>query len=83
MRIDENDSIFGRLAVWMQNDDQGEGKLVFLYQAGVGAIHLGNVETNAKLFYSHGQVLGIIGQSGVALSEEGKAYNVQSLDIVI
>ncbi len=83
MWIDENDSIFGRLAVWMQNGDQEEGKLVSLYQAGVGAIHLGNVETNARLFGSSGEVLGFIGQSGVALSEEGRTYNVQSLDLVI
>lgn len=83
MWIDENDAIFNELSVWMQNDENGEGKLLSLYEAGVGAIHLGNVETNAKIFGSQGQILGFIGQSGVALSEEGSAYNVQSLDIVV
>lgn len=83
MWIDENDSIFEKLSVWMQNSDQDEGELVSLYQTGIGAIHLGHVQTDAKLFDSNGNVLGVIGQSGVALSEEGRALNVQSLDIAL
>ena len=42
--IDENDSVFSKLKVWTK-DSEGNDKLLNLKQADVGAIYLGNIDT--------------------------------------
>lgn len=83
MWIDENDAIFEKLSVWMKNDPKSDGALISLKDSDIGAIHLAHAESEINIFDKEGNILGIIAQNGVALSDEGKAYNVQSLDIVI
>ena len=80
--IDENDDIYKDLSIWMR-EDGGEPKLVALGQAGVGAIYLGNVETQFSLKDSANNSLGQIRQSGIFLFENGTAGTIQHVDLVI
>ncbi|NLO37879.1 MAG: hypothetical protein GX115_00100 [Ruminiclostridium sp.] len=80
--IDENDDIYKDLSIWMR-EDGGEPKLVALGLAGVGAIYLGNVETQFSLKDSANNSLGQIRQSGIFLFENGTAGTIQHVDLVI
>lgn len=79
--IDENDPIFEKLRVWMW-DDSGDSKLLTLGEIGIGAIYLGNVNTQYSL-QQQGQAGGYIRSSGFFLKEDGTAGTVQHVDMVI
>ena len=78
--IDENDSIFDKLSVWIKND--GEDRQVNLKDAGIGAIGLENVDTPLNI-RDGDEKLGVIRKSGFYLDEGGKAGLVQQLDFVV
>lgn len=77
--IDENDEIFSRLSVWTKCGD-GEGKLLSLAEAGVGAIFLGNQGTQFGLADSAGSEQGVVRSTGVYLKENGQAGAIQHVD---
>lgn len=78
--IDSNDSVFSRLRVW-ENDGQ-KSRLLALGEVGVGAIYLGNVQTNMELRdTSNAQLLAEIKSSGFAISDEGFALYVAQVDL--
>ncbi len=80
--IDENDSIFDKLSVWVK-DDTGNDKLMGLKQANVGAIYLANLSTEFALKSeknnSHNAQ---VRRSGMYLTEDGMAKSIQQLDMV-
>ena len=80
--IDENDSIFDKLSVWVK-DDTGNDKLMGLKQAKVGAIYLANLSTEFALKSeknnSHNAQ---VRRSGMYLTEDGMAKSIQQLDMV-
>ncbi|MCO7187902.1 MULTISPECIES: hypothetical protein [unclassified Pseudoalteromonas] len=78
--IDENDSIFDSLKVWVKNKDQDE--LMSLHDANIGAIALQNADTPMNI-RSDGQLQGAIRKSGFYLDENGKAGLVQQVDYVV
>lgn len=78
--IDENDEIFSKLRVWVRCGD-GEGKLLSLAEADVGAIFLGKQATQFTLANSKGDENAIIRSTGVYLKEStGLAGTVQHVD---
>ena len=80
--IDENDAIYDRLRIWSK-DAAGNDQLVALGERGIGAIYLGNVDTQFLVKDSANDTLGAVRQSGIFLQEEGGAGTIQQLDLVV
>lgn len=76
--IDENDPIFSKLKVWVKCGS-GEGQLLSLSEAGVGAIFLGSQGTQFDLADSRG-VNARVRRTGVYLKESGQVGTVQHVD---
>lgn len=78
--IDENDSAWQQLQVWIP---QAEGnQLQGLAQLGVGALALQHQATPFSLTNSANQQLGQVVSSGVYLREDGSAGSLQQIDLV-
>lgn len=77
--IDENDAIYGQLRLWLQ--DVGDGSLLTLKQADVGAIFLGRVATPFELGGSPQDAGGELVSSGLFLKDSGGAGSVQQIDL--
>lgn len=77
--IDENDSIFSKLSVWVRAGS-GTPRLLSLKEAGVGAIFLGSQSTEHGLATSGGSVDARVRRTGLYLKETGEAGTVQHID---
>ncbi len=80
--IDENDSIFNSLVLWTK-DDEGVENLYTLKEKNVGAIYLGNVNTQFTLNDSTQNMQGQLKESGVYLKESGGVGTMQEVDLKI
>lgn len=80
--IDENDSVFAQLRVWIK-DASGKDMLSTLKQANVGAIALARVETPFDIKNGSNELQGQIRSSGVFLRESGGVGTVQQVDLTI
>lgn len=81
--IDENDSVWDSLRVWMKNDS-GEDELLTLKNADVGAIYLGKSATSFDMNSLDGQTTnGRLQSSGVYLKESGGAGIIQDIDLAV
>ena len=79
--IDENDSVFDRLKIWIK-DENGEDVLYNLKEKNVGVIYLGNVNTDFVMRGMEGNVNGALRRSGAFLYEDGSGAGIIShLDI--
>ena len=79
--IDENDSVFKDLLIWMK-DPEGNDRLVGLSKAGVGAICLSNVSTNFSLNdMETNESYAAIRKSGIYLTEDGNVGTIQHVDL--
>ncbi|MGN0367503.1 MAG: hypothetical protein ACI4EK_01880 [Wujia sp.] len=80
--IDEGDSIYEKLSVWLK-DDSGQDRLLSLKEADVGAIYLGNASTEFALKSSKDNAhQAQVRRTGIYLSEAGVANTIQQLDMV-
>lgn len=80
--IDENDSVFEQLRVWIK-DASGKDILSTLKQANVGAIALAHAETPFDVKNGSNDLLGQIRSSGVFLRENGGVGTVQQVDLTV
>lgn len=80
--IDEGDAVFNQLRVWTK-DAAGNDNLLTLKQANVGAINLGNIETQFSVNDAANQQLGQIQSTGIWLGETGGAGTIQHVDLVV
>mgnify|MGYP000894269991 FL=1 len=80
--IDENDEIFSRLRIWTV-DEAGNKTLLALGQVGVGAIYLGNVQSEFGLKTQTNEQLGQIRRSGIFLKENGEVGTIQHVDLIV
>ena len=80
--IDENDDIWNKLKIWVQ-DENGNSKLYSLAEQGVGAICLQNVSTEFGQRGMAGEVNAAIRNTGIFLYENGTAGTIQHLDHVV
>lgn len=81
--IDENDKIFKDLKVWVKNED-GSDRLLDLKEANVGAIYLGNVDTQFHLNeQGTNKTQAVIQKTGVFLKETGEVGTVQHVDLAV
>jgi hypothetical protein len=78
--IDENDSVYEQLRVWIK-DASGKDLLSTLKQANVGAIALARTATPFDIKTSSNELLGQIRSSGIFLREDGKVGTVQQVDL--
>lgn len=81
--IDENDSIFHRLKIWTKDED-GSDRLIDLRKADVGAVYLGNADTEYQLKSESNETKGAIRKTGIYLKEStGQVGTVNHVDLVI
>ncbi len=79
--IDEADEIFDKLLIW-QKDENGKDVLRGLGAAGVGAIYLGNVNTEFSLnSQTDNKTNAVVRQTGMFLYENGTAGTMQQIDL--
>ena len=79
--IDESDSVFEQLKIWVK-DAQGNDSLYSLKDKNVGAIYLGNQNTDCTLRSGGtGNVNGAIRKTGIFLYEDGMAGTLSHLDM--
>lgn len=79
--IDENDPIFDKLRIWTK-DANGKDILCALGKAGVGAIYLGNAQTDFSLNSSRdNSTNALIRKTGIFLYENGSCGTVQHVDL--
>ena len=81
--IDENDSIFSKLKVWTK-DENGQDYLIDLKKADVGAIYLGNTDTQFSLKNEENNLNAEIKKTGIYLKEStGAAGTLNHVDLVV
>lgn len=76
--IDENDAIYKKLALFRR--ENGVDILTSLKEANVGAIYLGQADTDFDLTDTDNALLGRIRKTGVYLKEDGGVGTVQQID---
>ena len=80
--IDEGDSIYQQLRIWMINED-GSTQLAALGDKNIGAIYLGHVSSPFQLKDAQNQSLGEVVNSGVYLTEDGRVGVVQEINLTV
>lgn len=81
--IDENDSVFEKLKI-MTVDEDGNQKLYSLKEKDVGAIYLGNINTDFLVTNSEtNNVNAAIRKTGLFLYENGSAGTIQHVDLAV
>ncbi len=80
--IDENDEIYEKLAVWTK-DGSGRDLLQKLSEAGIGAIHLGAVDSGFSLKNTANDTMGQVVSTGIAITEKGEIKTIQQIDLVV
>lgn len=80
--IDEGDSIYHQLRIWMTNED-GSTQLAALGDKNIGAIFLGHVSSPFQLKDDGNNSLGEVVNSGIYLTEDGKAGVIQEINLSV
>ena len=80
--IDENDPIFNNLKIWTK-DSEGNDKLFAIGEKGIGAIYLGNVDTNFNMKNQNNDSQGEIQKTGIFVKENGSVGTIQHIDLAI
>lgn len=80
--IDENDPIYNELLVWIKDDSQ-DNILKKLADTGVGAIHLGSVDSEFTIKGKEDQTLGEVARTGIAFMENGETKTIQQINLLI
>lgn len=78
--IDENDPVFAKLLIWKPNES-GDGSMLSLAEAGVGAICLTHDQTSFKLRDSNNTLMGEVAASGFFLTEDGEVRPLQEIKL--
>jgi len=80
--IDENDDIFGQLRVWSKDKD-GKDQLFTLKELGIGAIYLGETNTQFSMKDSANSTQGVVRSTSFFLKENGEAGTVNHIDLAL
>lgn len=76
--IDENDSIFNSLRIWLKTED--EDRLVALGEVGIGAVYLGSANGQFDIKNEKNETLGRIRANGLFLNEDGTSGIMSQID---
>jgi hypothetical protein len=77
--IDENDEIFDKLTLW-EEDGEGGMTLTRIKDAGIGAIYLAGITSEFDYKTDENDLVGRMGKTSIALSEEGEVMPVHEVD---
>jgi hypothetical protein len=80
--IDDNDPVFSQLKVWMK-DAEGKDSLTGLKIMGVGALYLGDINTQFDFKTAGNESLGTLRASSVYLNENGSVGTLQDVDLTV
>lgn len=80
--IDEADSAWTSLRVW-RPDTAGQGQLLSLGEARVGALYLGRVDTPFRVTDAANDTLGQVRSTGIYLHEDGSVGSVSQVDLAV
>ncbi len=80
--IDENDSIYDKLQIWVK-DEKGNDQLLAIGKKGIGAIYLGNIDTEYALKDSNNHLDGQIRKTGMFIHEDGNVGTIQHVDLAV
>lgn len=81
--IDENDDIFSKLKIWIK-DESGEDILIDLHEADIGAIFLGNANTEYSFKDDVLNTQAVLRKTGIYLKEStGKVGTVSHVDLAV
>jgi len=81
--IDENDDVFSKLKVWIKDED-GNDVLLDLKEADIGAIYLGNANTEYSFKDESLNTNAVLRKTGVYLKEStGKVGTVSHVDLAV
>ena len=81
--IDENDDVFSKLKVWIKDED-GNDALLDLKEADIGAIYLGNANTEYSFKDESLNTNAVLRKTGVYLKEStGKVGTVSHVDLAV
>jgi len=78
--IDENDSIFDKLQIWLKDEESKEKELVGLGEVGIGAIFLDSTKSDFTFKTPQNDILGKMKNSGIFLHEDGRVGSMAELD---
>ena len=81
--IDENDSIFNKLQIWLKNEDTKEKELVGLGEVGIGAIFLDSASSEFTYKTAQNDILGKMKSAGIFLNEDGSVGSIAEVDFNI
>jgi hypothetical protein len=80
--IDHNDEIFSKLVVW-RRDANGNDTVYTLKELGIGAIFLGDIETEFSFKDENNQTLGIMRSTSFFLKECGSGGTLSHVDLMV
>lgn len=80
--IDEGDTAFDKLRLWIRGAD-GSDKVLGLVEAGVGALFVSGLNGGISLKDENFQTVGVTKANGVYLKESGQAALMHEIDLVI
>ncbi len=80
--IDENDGSYNHLYIWTK-DGNGNDYLTGLKKSGIGAIYTPAAQTSFDLKTDANELAGRIKQTGIYLSENGRAGTIQQIDVAV
>lgn len=81
--IDENDSIFDSLRIWLKDEESKEKELVALGEVGIGAIFLDATSSEYTYKTALNQTLGEMKSSSLFLFETGEVGNLSQIDLAM
>lgn len=80
--IDESDSNFNDLRIWIRSSD-GSDQFLGLLEAGVGALFVSSVNTQTNLYAQNASQVGQMKMSGLYLKENGQPGLIHELDFKV
>lgn len=78
--IDENDTIFDSLRIWLKNEDSNEKELVGLGEVGIGAIFLDSTSSEFTYKTAMNETLGEMKSCSMFLNEDGSCGTISQID---
>ncbi len=79
--IDENDSIFSKLSVWRPETKDQKGYSKGLLDSNVGAIFLGQTQSQHTISDEKGGIKGVVRSTGIFVKETGETGHVFQMDL--
>lgn len=81
--LDENDPMFAKLRIWLQNGAAGSDTLYSLREKNIGALLLDSIATPFTLTDSANTLQGKLRETSIYLAESGEVGTIQEVDVAV